>query len=70
MHILFSDESQFSLRFSDRRYRVYHRRGDGFTDQCRYESDRFGAESIMVWADICHDDRTQLKIVQGTLNVY
>jgi hypothetical protein len=22
----------------------------------------------MVWADICHDGRTQLKIVQGTLN--
>jgi transposase len=25
-HILFSDESRFSLRFSDGRYRVYHRR--------------------------------------------
>jgi hypothetical protein len=22
----------------------------------------------MVWAEICHDGRTQLKIVQGTLN--
>jgi transposase len=22
----------------------------------------------MVWAEICHDDRTQFKIVQGTLN--
>jgi hypothetical protein len=33
-----------------------------------YESDRFGGESIMVWAGICHDGRTQLKIVQGTLN--
>jgi hypothetical protein len=22
----------------------------------------------MVWAGICHDGRTQLKIVQGTLN--
>jgi hypothetical protein len=65
-HILFSDESQFSHRFSDRRYRVYRRRGDGFTTQCVYESDRFGAGSIMVWADICHDDRTQLKIVQAS----
>ena len=27
-HILFSDTSRFSLRFSDGRYRVYHRRGE------------------------------------------
>jgi hypothetical protein len=33
-----------------------------------YESDRFGGGSIMVWAGICHDGRTQLKIVPGTLN--
>ena len=33
-----------------------------------YESDRFGGGSVMVWAGICHDGRTQLKIVQGTLN--
>ena len=66
-HIPFSDESQCSLRFSDRRYRVYRRRGNGFTDQCVYESDCcFGVGSIMVWADICHDDRTQLKIVQAS----
>ena len=29
---------------------------------------RFGGGSVMVWAGICHDGRTQLKIVQGTLN--
>jgi hypothetical protein len=29
-HILFSDESRFSLRFSDGRYRVYHMRGERF----------------------------------------
>jgi hypothetical protein len=33
-----------------------------------YESDRFGDVSVMVWAGICHDGRTRLKIVQGTLN--
>ena len=35
---------------------------------CVYESDRFGGGSVMVWAGICHDGCTQLKIVQGTLN--
>ena len=67
-NILFSDESLFSLSLSDGRYRVYRRRGERVTDQCVYEADRFGGGSVMVWADMCHDGSTQLKIVQGTLN--
>ena len=59
-HIFFS----ISLRFSDGRYCVYRMNGERFTDQC----DRFGGGSVMVWAGIYHDGRTQLKIVQGTLN--
>ena len=60
-----SDESRFSLRLSDERYR---RRGERFTDKCVYESDCFGDGSIMIWAGNCHDGCTQLTIVQGTLN--
>ena len=67
-HILFSDESRFSLHFSDGRYRVYREREERFTDQCVYLSDRFRSRSVMVWAEICHDDCTRLKIVQGTYN--
>ena len=48
---------------------MYRRRGERFTDQCVYESDRFGGGGVMVWAGICHDGRTQLKIVQGTFYV-
>ena len=59
-HIFFSDQSRFSLCFSDGRYRVYLRRWERFTDQCVYESDRFGGGSVMFWAGICHDGRTQL----------
>jgi hypothetical protein len=33
-----------------------------------YESDRFEGGSVMVWAGIYHDGRTQLKFVQGKLN--
>ena len=36
-------------------------------DQCVYESDRFEGGRVIVWAGICHDGLTQLKIVQGTL---
>jgi hypothetical protein len=48
---------------------VYQRRGEPFTDQCVYESDRYGGGSVMVWDGIFHVGRTQLIIVQGTLNV-
>jgi hypothetical protein len=58
----------FLLRFSGGRYRVYRMRGERFTAQCVYESDSFGGGSVMVWAGICHASRTQLNIVQGTLN--
>ena len=49
-HILSNEESRFPLRSSDWRYRVYRRLGERFTDQCGYESDRFGGGSVMVWA--------------------
>ena len=46
-HILFSDGSLFSLRFSNER--VYWRCGESFTDQCVNASDRCGGESCMGW---------------------
>jgi hypothetical protein len=67
-HIMFSDESRFSLRLCDGRYRVYRKRGKRFTDQCVYEFDRFGGGSVMVLAGNRHDYRIQLTIVQGKLN--
>jgi hypothetical protein len=38
------------IRFSDGRYRVYRRRGERFTDQCVYESNRFGDE--VLWSGL------------------
>ena len=46
-HILFSDESRFSFRLSDGRYRVYRRRGARFTDQCVYEPTNLEAEVLL-----------------------
>ena len=51
-HILFSDGSRFSLRFSDGRYRVHCKRGEHCTDPCVYESARFGGGSVMVWLEL------------------
>jgi transposase len=61
-HILFSDESRFSLRLIDGRYRVYLRRGEHFTDQCVYAFDRFGGGSVIVWGGI--------SVSQMTMNMF
>jgi hypothetical protein len=42
---------------------VYRRRGERFTQQCVYESDRFGGGSVMVWAGICILTRYYMHIV-------
>ena len=47
---------------------MYRRRGERYSDVCVEESDRFGGGSVMVWAVISHNHKTQLVIVRGTLN--
>ena len=68
-HILFSNESRFSLRLGDGRYRVYRRHGERFTDQYVYEPTILEAEVLWYGLEFdMIDSRTQLKVVQGTLN--
>lgn len=66
--ILFTDESRFSLRSPDGRERVWRRPNERFAE-CTF-SPRVGYQggSIMVWAGISLDARTELYIVpRGSL---
>ena len=67
-NVLFSDESRFSVDFADRRRRVWRRRNERFADCCIAQHDRFGGGSVMVWAGVSYDHRTDLVIVNGNLN--
>ena len=67
-NVLFSDESRFSLDFADRRRRVWRRRNERSTDCCIAQLNRYGGGSVMVWAGISYDHRTDLVIVNGNLN--
>ena len=69
---LFTDESSYCLDFTDRRARVWRRRGERFQDANISERDRYGGGSIMVWyqqrrknipahRDERHDDRGTLQ---------
>ena len=63
MVLLFSDESLYCLDFTDRRARVWRRRGERFQDANISEHDRYGGGSIMMWAGISRGGRTYLCIV-------
>ena len=66
--IYWSDESRFLMRFTDRRVRVWRRRGqDLFQDNVVAETEMFSGRSIMVWGCISHDHKLDLKDVRQTL---
>ena len=66
--VLFSDESRFNLSHHDGRIRVFRRRGEHFADKCLIEKDRFGGWGVMVWGGIMGRRKTNLIVVQGSLN--
>jgi len=67
-NILYTDESKFNLDFHDGRRRVWRQRNERFRDCCVAEHDRFGGGSVLVWAGISYDGRTDLyHIRKGAL---
>lgn len=67
-HVVFSDESRFTLFRNDARRRVYRRRGERFADPCVVQGDRFGGGGVMAWAAIRYGWRSNLVFIDGTLN--
>ena len=58
--VFFSDESRFTLFRADGRSRSYRRHNERYAANCVLEHDRFGGNSVMVWAWMHHDGRTVL----------
>lgn len=65
--VLFTDESRFTVSFSDGRARVWRRQGERFIDGAVQERDRFGGGSVMVWGGFSHHHRTPLQRIHGYL---
>ena len=63
--VLFSDKSRFLLFRADGRSRAYRSHNERYAANCVLEHDRFGGDSIKVWAGIHHDGRTALMRVNG-----
>ena len=66
--VLFTDKSWFCVDFTDRRVRVWRMPNERFALVCVAEHDRFGGGSVMVWAGISAQGKTDLHIIDnGTL---
>lgn len=63
--ILFTDESKMCLHGSDRRGRVYRRPGERFAQCCFSETVSYGGGSVMMWAGISIEGKTNLVFVPG-----
>ena len=60
--VLFTDESRFAVSTNDRPARVWRRQGERYANRNIVEVDRYGGGSVMVWAGISLDGRTDLYV--------
>ena len=66
--VLFTDESRFCVDFTNRRARVWKMPNERFAPVCVAERDRFGGGSVVVWAGISAQGKTDLHVIDnGTL---
>lgn len=69
--VQFSDESRFCLNGSDGRRRVWRRPGERYAQVCIDERLPFGGGSVMVWAGISAEARTELVFIEnGSLTAH
>lgn len=63
--VLFTDESRFCLDFTDKRQLVWRMSKERFDDLNVAEHDRYGKGSVMVWAGISVNGKTDLYVVEN-----
>lgn len=66
-NVVFTDESRYNLSRADGRTRVWRRRGERYAQCNVLERDPYGGGSVMVWAGISHNFKTDLVVIDGTL---
>ncbi|EFA02765.1 Transposable element Tc3 transposase-like Protein [Tribolium castaneum] len=63
-HFRGTDESRFSLRSPDGRRRVWRRQGERYSSVTVVQNENFWGGSVMVWAGIWVEAKTELFILQ------
>ena len=67
-HVIFADESRFSLYHCGGRARVRRRVGERLVDCCIQETDGNVGPSLMVWGALHASGKSELVVVNGTVN--
>lgn len=66
--VVFSDEKKFQCHRADGRQRVYRRVHERYAPACVRQINRWGGPSVMMWAAISANHRSQLYFIDGNLN--
>ena len=69
-NVMFTDELRVCLCHIDGRKRVWRRRGEQHSDCCVLPVTAYGGGSVMVWAGICAQRKTELVHIEGNLNAH
>lgn len=68
MCVVFSDESRFEVRGTDKHKRVWRSNGEKGLPECLEPTFKSGRESVMVWGGMCAHGRTLLVLAEGNMN--
>ena len=66
-NILWSDESRFNVDFYDWHKRVWRRVGERYVPVTIAEHERYCGCSVLVWAAVSYNHKTDLHTVQGNM---
>lgn len=66
--VIWSDESRYNLYVADGRLRVRRLPNTALHTQNILTTVAGGGGSVMVWAAFCHDQKVDIKVIQGTMN--
>lgn len=66
--MLYTDESSFEVRSTDKHERVWRVSGEQWPPECLHPSFTSGRQTVMVWGCFCYSGRTKLVWEEGRIS--
>ena len=67
-NVLWTDESQFMLFGSNKRFYIRRRVGEKYLNECLHPTMKHGKGSVMVWGGFCANGTSPLKLITGKMD--
>ena len=68
--VLWTDESQFMLFGTNKRFYIRRRTGEKYLDACLHPTMKHGGGSVMVWGGFCGAGTSPLKLIEGRMDKF